>query len=167
MAYETLGADKIAALLGFHAFTGCDQTSKSCGQSKLTCWKIFTAANENIIYAFKRLGDNEDDTMDSICKELVQFVVKLYFKPLPKKYLTLAETRWHLYSKYQDSDRLLPTAAALKYKIPTTRLMRLIWKSSHLRNPTSPDPENERQWIYASYDRSVTSTRCSYWDEPL
>ena len=37
MTYETLGADKSAALLGFHAFAGCDQTSKFCGKSTLTC----------------------------------------------------------------------------------------------------------------------------------
>ena len=104
--------------------------------------KVFTAANENIINAFKRLGDNEDDTIDSIRKGLVPFVIKLYFKQLPKKDLTLAETRWYLYSKYQDSDRLSPTGAMLKYKILRTQLMCLIWKSSHLQKPTSPDPEN-------------------------
>ena len=31
--------------------------------SKLTCWKVFTVANKNIINTFQRLGDNEDDTM--------------------------------------------------------------------------------------------------------
>ena len=51
-------------MLHFHAFTDCDQTSKFCGKSKLTCWKIFTAANESIVNAFQQLGDNEDDTKD-------------------------------------------------------------------------------------------------------
>ena len=79
IAYETLGADKSAALLDFHACTGCDQTSKFCGKSKFICWKVFTAANENIINPYQRIGDNGDDTLDSIRDGLVQFVVKLYF----------------------------------------------------------------------------------------
>ena len=64
MAYKTLGADKQAALLVFHAFTGCDQTSKFCRKFKLTCCKVFRAAHKNIIYTFQRLGDNEADTLD-------------------------------------------------------------------------------------------------------
>ena len=39
-AFEALRSEKRAALLGFHAFTGCDQTSKLNGNSKLTCWKF-------------------------------------------------------------------------------------------------------------------------------
>ena len=38
-AYEALGPDNSDAILGFHAFTGCDQTSKFTGKSKLTCRK--------------------------------------------------------------------------------------------------------------------------------
>ena len=128
--------------MGFHAFTGCDQTRKFCGKSKLTCWKIFTAANENIINAFQRFDDNEDDAMDSVRERLVQFVIKLYCEEVPKKNLTLIEARWYLYSKYHDFDRFPPTAAVLKYKILKTQLMCLIWKSSHVKIATSPDPED-------------------------
>lgn len=39
MLLETLGADKTAALLGFHVFKGCDQTRKLCGKSKFTCFQ--------------------------------------------------------------------------------------------------------------------------------
>ena len=73
MRYEALGADKRAELFHFYAFTGCDQTRKFCGKSKLTCWKVYSPANENIISVFKRLGDNEDDTRDSSRKELCYY----------------------------------------------------------------------------------------------
>ena len=79
--------------------------------------------------------------MNSIRDGQVQFVIKLY-KQVPKKDLTLAEARWYLFSKYQYSDRVPLTAAALKYKILRTQLMCLIWKSFHLRKPTSSDPKN-------------------------
>ena len=68
-------------------------------KSKLTCWKIFAAANENIINAFQGLGDNKDDTMDSIRDGLVQFDIKSYCKQVTKKDLLLAEARWYLFSK--------------------------------------------------------------------
>lgn len=80
--------------------------------------------------------------MDSIRERLVQFVIKLYFWQVPKKDLTLAETSWYLHSKYQDSDRLSLTAATLKYEILRTRQLCLIWRSSNLQKPKSPDPEN-------------------------
>ena len=80
--------------------------------------------------------------MDSIHERLVQFVIKLYFWQVPEKDLTLAETRWYLHSKYQDSDRLSPTAATLKYEILRTQQLCLIRRSSNLQKPTSPDPEN-------------------------
>ena len=54
------------------------KAESNCRKSKLTCWNIFTAANENIINAFQRLGDNEDDTMDLIRDGLVHFFIKLY-----------------------------------------------------------------------------------------
>ena len=71
MACETLEAGKSAALLSLHAFTSCCQTSKLCGKSTLTCWKVFTAASENIINSFQRLCDSEDDKIDSIRDGLV------------------------------------------------------------------------------------------------
>ena len=80
--------------------------------------------------------------MELVRGRLVQFAIKLYFKQVPNKDLTLAEIRWYLYGKYQDSDRLPPTAAALKYKILRTQLMCFIWKWYHLRKPASPDAEN-------------------------
>ena len=63
--------------------------------------------------------------MNSIRDGQVQFVIKLY-KQVPKKDLTLAEARWYLFSKYQDSNRLLSSADTLKYKILRTQLMFLI-----------------------------------------
>ena len=39
MLYEVLDKEKVRALPGFHAFTGCDQTGKFRGFLKETCWK--------------------------------------------------------------------------------------------------------------------------------
>ena len=36
--YNALGPHVVAALPGFHAFTGCDQTGTICGKAKISCW---------------------------------------------------------------------------------------------------------------------------------
>ena len=41
--FEQLGPQICKAILGFHAITGCDQTGKFFGISKLSCWKAFVA----------------------------------------------------------------------------------------------------------------------------
>ena len=50
--YETLGKEICKALLGFHAFTGWDQTGRFYGYSKLRCWIIFMPSNESRRNAF-------------------------------------------------------------------------------------------------------------------
>ena len=101
----------------------------NCRKSKLTCWKVFVAANKNIIHAFQRLCDNEDD--DSIHDGLIQFVIKLCCKQVPEKGL-LSEAKWYLFSKYQGLYRLPPTTVEVKYKILRTQLMCQIRKSADL-----------------------------------
>ena len=59
----------------------------------MTCWKVFTAAYKNIINVFQRLGDNEDDTMDSIRDGLVQFVELKMTLQVLKKDLIFAVAR--------------------------------------------------------------------------
>ena len=56
LVYEALGADLCKALLGFHALTGCDQTGKFYGFSKLACWKALTSSPPETIQALQCLG---------------------------------------------------------------------------------------------------------------
>ena len=46
--YESLGSSHVSALLGFHTFTGCDQTGKFNGKSKNACWKVFTKCDNKV-----------------------------------------------------------------------------------------------------------------------
>ena len=63
-AFESLGTQLSQAILGFHAFTGCDQTSKFNGISKRSCWKVFVKSDETVIKAFQKIG--QDDFDDSL-----------------------------------------------------------------------------------------------------
>ena len=52
---EVLERDVCEALLGFHALTGCDQTGKFYGHSKLSCWQTFLSSPPDVVKAFQNL----------------------------------------------------------------------------------------------------------------
>ena len=54
--YEAVGEDLVKALPGFHAFSGCDQTSTICGKSKVSCWNTLKKAEQPILDAICSLG---------------------------------------------------------------------------------------------------------------
>ena len=56
--YDALGSDVIAALPGFHAFTGCDITGRFAEKGK-SCWKVFVKARKGVIRAFSKLGQGQ------------------------------------------------------------------------------------------------------------
>ena len=48
-----------AAILGFHVFTGCDQSGRFSGKTKLSWWKSFRTAYAEIFEALSSLeGSN-------------------------------------------------------------------------------------------------------------
>ena len=55
--YESLGVEHAKALLGFHTMTGCDQTGKFNGKSKIFWWNHFINTSGNILHALAELGE--------------------------------------------------------------------------------------------------------------
>lgn len=60
---EELGPNKIAALPGFHALSGADNTGSFAGKGKATCWKAFQDAREEMTSALTNLGTIENQQM--------------------------------------------------------------------------------------------------------
>ena len=60
-AYDTLGPELCKSLLGFHALTGCDQTGKFSGFSKLSCWKVLIDSSPHVLNALQLLGSAETE----------------------------------------------------------------------------------------------------------
>ena len=56
--YNTIGCSRAAALWGFHAFSGADNTGCFFGKGKPSCWKVFERADNNILHAFASLSSN-------------------------------------------------------------------------------------------------------------
>ena len=48
-SFEALGDAKSRALVGFHAFTGCDQAGKFNDQAIQLCWNIFIASPKRLL----------------------------------------------------------------------------------------------------------------------
>ena len=56
--YKALNLFRANALLGFHTFTGCDQTVRLMGKSKSFWWRNFINADVNTLKALGDLGKN-------------------------------------------------------------------------------------------------------------
>ena len=156
--YESLGREICKALVGFHSFTGCDQTGRFYGHSKLSCWKVFIACNETTLGAFQELRDT---LTDNVRTGLEQFVMKLYCGKKSLSVSDLAELRWRMFSKYQcESEKLPPTKSTLEQKILRAHYTALTWKSSHISSPILPNPE-EYGWKWndsnKTYDPVMTN----------
>ena len=130
-AYHALGDVNSAALLDFHSFTGCDQTGKFNGYSKLSCWKTLTKFKLTVLEVFKNIGEGTPDkTPTNIMSGLVEFALDLYCPKCSKDITDLSSMRWHLFSKYQlESEKLPPTTAALKFMILRSHYIASIWNA--------------------------------------
>jgi len=85
--YEALGNRFIAALPGFHSFTGCDTVGQFSGKGKVSCWNTLQKVEEYVIEAFIQLGMSVLPSSETI-KSLEAYVCQLYAPEL--RSLTLA-----------------------------------------------------------------------------
>ena len=113
--YNALGPHVVAALPGFCAFTGCEQTGTICGKSKISCWNTLKKADEQVLEAFASLGSLAQVTA-YVTEQLELYMCQLYVPLTQIK--TVKELQWFLFSKRQYSDeKLPPTKAALEQMI--------------------------------------------------
>ena len=74
--YSKLGEHTAAALPGFHAFTGADQTGRFAGKGKLMCLKTFQALPDYIKDAFVKLRKTDHPSQETEDR-LDEFVCRL------------------------------------------------------------------------------------------
>lgn len=140
--YEKLGPERCDAIIGFHTFTGCDQTGRFNTKSKSSCWDVFMSSSSQVLQAFKSLGISESlPTLETI-EALEKFVVSL-FGAKKSTCKTLAELRWFHFQRYQhEADKLPPTFDALKYKIFRSHFIAMVLKRSHQPLQSLPIPDD-------------------------
>ena len=114
--WDALGPTKAKALPAFHAFSGADNNGRFAKVGKVTWFKAFMKADDDIIKAFKMLSDDTKLT-EGMMTSFVAFVCAVYC-PKGIQIRNIPELRWHIFCKYMaDSDKLPPTVGALRQHI--------------------------------------------------
>jgi len=94
-----------AALPGFHAFSGADQTGRFAGKGKLSCWDALMKSSPDVVCAFASLGNSDRPSSETI-SALEEFVCQLYE---PGTFSTnVGDLRWRLFAKKQSEAQKLP-----------------------------------------------------------
>ena len=140
--YGILAPSVCKALLGFQAISGCDQTGRFSGFSKISFWEIFLDLPNNVLDEFSSLGGSTL-LSDSALNTLEQFVLWLYCKnKVPSGIKNLSDLRWKMFSKQQaDSQRLPPTSDTFRQKVLRSHYTVIVWKQSHVPSQALPNPE--------------------------
>ncbi len=95
---HVLGVTKTADLIGFHSFTGADQTSRFAGKGKLTCWQALSRCPAEVVSAFAALGTSDELTTDTE-RAIETFVCQLYEPGTTM--VNVSDLRWRLFTKKQ------------------------------------------------------------------
>ena len=77
---EALRDAKSQALVGFRAFTGCEQTGKCNDNAKESCWNTFITCPKKVINAFMLLGNSIKHPMEECIDGIIIFFLNLYCK---------------------------------------------------------------------------------------
>ena len=131
---DFLGGDVAAALLPFHALTGCDITGKVSGKTKDFWTKRFLSEqnNENFIGALLRLHSCQSE---EVVTEIAKFFCRSYCpKRAPKRVTeSLVETRYYLYKKYRsETCKLPPSPGAFLQHVKRACCPLMVWNSANL-----------------------------------
>ena len=116
--------------------TGCDHIGSINGITKQRSFNTYMQLTGHSwsVRALSRLGNSEHISAIDI-EGLTEYVIKIYcskMKDDETRYTEISDIeqlRWELYSKHQvDGDLLLPTPAALKFKLRRVNYISLVWK---------------------------------------
>ncbi|KAL8572154.1 hypothetical protein ACOMHN_057829 [Nucella lapillus] len=136
---SSLGPSVCTALLGLHAYTGCDSVSSFAGKGKVAALKMLKS-NENVQQAFSDLG-KDWELSGELFKKLEQFTCKLY---APKQPTTgVNELRYQLLCAKNgdiESHQLPPCQDCLWKHAQRANYQAGLWRRCLENDPQAPDP---------------------------
>ena len=141
-----IGKEVCSALLGYHAYTGCDTVSAFSGRGKVGPFKILVG-NVKFQKAFTELGTNWSLSAE-LLKCLEEFTCRIYAakSDIPD----VNEMRYQLFrSKNGDveSGQLPPCRDCLKLHAIRANYQTAIWKRSLEVQPNIPSPADCNGWV--------------------
>ena len=167
--FEDLGKLSCSALLGFHAFTGCDTVEKFTGISKEKWTKLFLSLDEPILKALT----NFKNIIDSTNWECLERFVCNGYLPKGCKIENLEDARWHVFcnktrnkkksaKKLSEANmmKLPPTTGSLFQHTLRAIVQYRVWTQASEAIISNADP-NEHGWIYEHEKYHAVSTEDS------
>ena len=139
--YDKLGPEKSAALINWHALTGCDTTGHIQGKGKKGCFTTFLKASPTILRALADLGEG-DEPSEEVLRGCEEFLCSL-FSPVGVHFGQAKMLRWFLFKQLTDEqgvDKLPPTQGAWIEHICRAHVQYNIWHQDMVLNPTFLDP---------------------------
>ncbi|KAL8610714.1 hypothetical protein ACOMHN_016697 [Nucella lapillus] len=134
----SLGPDVCKALIGMHAYTGCDIVSAFAGKGKLNALKILKG-DEDVKQAFLELGESWELTSE-LFQHLERFTCIWYSKQGPSDVNVL---RYHMYCAKDgeiESHQLPSWKDCLLKHAKRANFQAGLWRRSLSHDPDAPDP---------------------------
>jgi hypothetical protein len=139
--YDKLGPEKSAALINWHALTGCDTTGHIQGKGKKGCFATFLKASPAILIALAGLGEG-DEPSEEVLRGCEEFLCSL-FCPGRVHIGQAKMLRWFLFKQLKDEqgvDKLPPTQGAWIEHIRRAHVQANIWHQDMVLNSTCLNP---------------------------
>ncbi|XP_014665031.1 PREDICTED: uncharacterized protein LOC106807252 [Priapulus caudatus] len=139
--YDKLGPEKSAALINWHALTGCDTTGHIQGKGKKGCFATFLKASPTILIALAGLGEG-DEPSEKVIHGCEEFLCSLSC-PSGVHIGQANMLRWFLFKQLKDEqgvDELPPTQGAWIQHIRRAHVQANIWHQDMVLKPTCLDP---------------------------
>ena len=143
--------DIVPALIGLHAFTGCDSISAFAGKGKIKAVKLLEKYPE-FIHCFQELGKSWIVT-DDLVDQCEKFVCLLYGKMISD----VDELRYQIFCAKGgkvDPSALPPCKTTLILHIKRANYQACVWRRAVVANPNLPPPD-QHGWIIDANDLTV------------
>lgn len=173
-----VGDDISTALLGLHAFTGCDTTSAFMRKGKVHPLKVMQK-NDDYVNAFKKLGELEE-VPDDVVDALEKFTCSMYgFKTTKKWHPSINNCRYQKFIQRftaktsllntdigVDISLLPPCHSSLHLHIRRCNYQVAIWRRALQPLHSLPDP-TLHGWVYTSEGLGIQWTHPEMMPEDL
>jgi hypothetical protein len=146
------GQDMCNAILGVHAFTGCDSVSSLAGKGKIAAVKLLRK-NRAMRETFVKLGKNWE-LSETMYRSLESFTCALY--GCKADCTDINNLRYNLFCSKKgeiESHQLPPCKDSLQKHIDRANYQACIWRRALIGNPEIPDPVGHG-WLTESVDNS-------------
>ena len=148
------GPDMCNAILGVHAFTGCDSVSSLAGKGKIAAVRLLRK-NRAMREIFVKLGENWE-LSETTYNSLESFTCALY--GCKDDCADINSVRYNLFCSKKgeiESHQLPPCKDSLHKHIDRANYQAGIWRRALIGNPAIPDPVGHG-WLTESVDNPDT-----------